>query len=221
MRMRLKKHLDERMDKVSSLVLFIENECFLKKSFEEKKNIFDFSLIFGNDNPVCIEIGCGKGKFVNEIACRYPDINFIAVERLTNVIVTAVEKTESLGLKNVRYLNVSAENLPCFIPEKSIKRIYLNFSCPYPKNTYANRRLTNKRFLGVYESLLMSGGDIYQKTDNKNFFAYSLEQYSLAGYKLKNVTLDLTQSEEENVVTEYEQKFIEKNMPIYKLEAYK
>ncbi len=221
MRMRLKKHLGERMDKVSSLVLFTENECFLKKTFEEKKNILSFSKIFGNDNPVCIEIGCGKGKFINGLASLYPDINFIAVERLTNVIVTAVESTESLGLKNVRYLNISAENLPCFIEEKSVQRIYLNFSCPYPKNTYANRRLTNIRFLNLYESLLIDGGDIYQKTDNKNFFAYSLEQYSLAGYKLKKVTLDLTSSGEENVVTEYEQKFIEKNMPIYKLEAYK
>ena len=209
------------MDKVSSLVLFIENECFLKKSFEEKKNIFDFSLIFGNDNPVCIEIGCGKGKFVNEIACRYPDINFIAVERLTNVIVTAVEKTESLGLKNVRYLNVSAENLPCFLSDNSVERIFLNFSCPYPKHTYANRRLTYHRFLSIYKKLLTKNGEIHLKTDNQGFFEFTIQSLSENGFKIKNVSLDLHNSSfEGNVETEYEKLFSSQGKPIYRLEAY-
>ena len=128
MRMRLKKHLKERMDDCNNLVLFIENEEFYKMDIEEKKRVFDFEKLFGNSNPIMLEIGCGKGKFINEFAKNNPDINFIAVEKLSNVIVSAAEKTRNLGLKNVLYLNVSAENLLCFIKPNSIERIFLNFS---------------------------------------------------------------------------------------------
>lgn len=222
MRMRLKKHLKERMDDCNDLVLFIENEEFYKMDIEDKKRVFDFEKLFGNSNPIMLEIGCGKGKFINEFAKNNPDINFIAVEKLSNVIVSAAEKTRNLGLKNVLYLNVSAENLLCFIKPNSIERIFLNFSCPYPKNTYANRRLTNVRFLQLYTNLLVQGGEIWQKTDNQKFFEYSLEQYSLDGWKLSEVSLDLHNSDfVGNITTEYEERFSALGGRIYRLQAHK
>jgi len=222
MRMRLKKHLKERMDDCNDLVLFIENEEFYKMDIEEKKRVFDFEKLFGNSNPIMLEIGCGKGKFINEFAKNNPDVNFIAVEKLSNVIVSAAEKTRNLGLKNVLYLNVSAENLLCFIKPNSIERIFLNFSCPYPKNTYANRRLTNVRFLRLYTNLLVQGGEIWQKTDNQKFFEYSLEQYSLDGWKLSEVSLDLHNSDfVGNITTEYEERFSALGGRIYRLQAHK
>ncbi len=222
MRMRLKKHLKERMDDCNDLVLFIENEEFYKMDSAEKQRVFDFEKLFDNSNPIMLEIGCGKGKFINEFAKNNPDINFIAVEKLSNVIVSAAEKTAKLGLKNLLYLNVSAENLLCFIKPKTIERIFLNFSCPYPKNTYANRRLTNVRFLRLYNELMVDGGEIWQKTDNQKFFEYSLEQYSLDGWKLSEVSLDLHNSDfVGNITTEYEERFLAQGGRIYRLQAHK
>lgn len=121
----------------------------------------------------------------------------------------------------MRFLHVGAEVLQKYIRPGTIGRIYLNFSCPFPKKAYENKRLTNVRFLTIYKDLLAPGAEIHQKTDNMHFFEFSLEQYSLAGYKLKNVSLDLHASGfEENIITEYEQRFLSQGLPIYRLEAY-
>ena len=144
MRMRKKKYLTERLDAVKSLILDTDLE---ERDFEkaiQTKDYFDFEEMFGNGNPVHLEIGCGKGQFVCEMAKRCPDINFIAVEKERNVIVAAVEKVENAGLTNVRFIAGCAEYLPRFIPEHSIERIYLNFSCPYPKEKYKKHRLTHR-----------------------------------------------------------------------------
>ena len=125
------------------------------------------------------------------------------------------------GIPNLRFARGEAEYLDCFIPEKSVECIYLNFSCPYPKNTYARHRLTYRAFLEIYRRILVDKGEIYQKTDNMHFFEFSLEEFSAANYGLKNISLDLHSSGfEGNIVTEYEKKFSDMGMPIYRLEAF-
>ena len=121
----------------------------------------------------------------------------------------------------MRFLNCAAELLPCFLPPESIQRLYLNFSCPYPKYTYASHRLTHPRFLQSYRQYLAPNAEIHQKTDNMHFFEYSVEQFSSCGYKIKNVSLDLHNSpwQKENIMTEYEMKFSQMGLPIYRLEA--
>lgn len=222
MRMRKKKYLDQRVDAVSEYIFEIKSE---EKDFNKaiiEKELFDYRELFGNDNPVRMEIGCGKGQFIFELAQRHPDINFIAVEKVRNVIVSAAEKANSINLQNVRFVCGGAEYLPKYIPEKSIELIYLNFSCPYPKQRYAKHRLTHRNFLAIYDKLLKDGGEIHQKTDNMHFFEFSLQEFSAAGYRLENVSLDLHNSAfEDNIVTEYEKRFSDLGQPIYRLEAKK
>ena len=221
MRMRKKKHLDERLDACSNYFIKAITDDLNFETSVEKKEYFNFSELFGNDNPVELEVGCGKGGFVCEKAKENPDINFLAVEKIGNVIVSACETAMKNDLKNVRFLKCSAEYLEKYIPAASISRIYLNFSCPYPKNKYKNHRLTNRKFLKIYDSILAPGAEIHQKTDNMHFFEYSLEEFSYYGFKMKNISLDLHKSDfEGNIVTEYEKRFSEMGFPIYRLEAY-
>ncbi|HCJ41680.1 tRNA (guanosine(46)-N7)-methyltransferase TrmB [uncultured Ruminococcus sp.] len=221
MRMRRKSNLEERLAACGDMIIYLDRDV-LDFSVKDDKNIMDISAIFGNDNPVELEIGCGKGQFVRELAKRQPNTNFLAVEVSSNVIVEAAENTIADGLTNVRFLRGNARYLDCFIPAKTVGRIYLNFSCPYPKNTYANHRLTNHEFLAIYERLLAEGGEIHQKTDNMHFFEYSLEQFAQCGWGLKNVSLDLHNSGfEGNIMTEYEKRFTDLGQPIYRLEAFR
>jgi len=221
MRMRRKKNLENRLDNCGDYLFTIKE---LDKNFKtaiETKDYFDYKELFENTNPVHMEIGCGKGQFVYEIAKRNPDINYIAVEKSANVIVQAVERVAAEGLPNVRFIKGSAEYLPRFIPDGSIERLYLNFSCPFPKNKYANHRLTNKSFLALYEMMLADEAEIHQKTDNMHFFEYSINELSDYGFTIKNVSLDLHNSDfEGNIVTEYEKRFSDLGQPIYRLEAY-
>ncbi len=222
MRMRKKKNLDTRVENVRDYILDLPlgEERDFNKAIEEK-SLIDYKEIFGNDNPVRMEIGCGRGQFAMEIAKRHPDVNFIAVEKVLNVIVLACEKAKKEGLTNIKFICGSAEYLPKFIPEKSIELLYLNFSCPYPKARYARHRLTHRFFLDIYRNLLKDGAEIHQKTDNMHFFEFSIAEFSQSGYKLKNVSLDLHNSDfEGNIVTEYEKRFSDLGQPIYRLEAY-
>ncbi len=221
MRMRKKKHLDERLEAVGDYFIKVITDDLNFETSVETKEFLSFSEMFGNDNPVYLEIGCGKGGFVNEMAKRNPDINFLAVEKIGNVIVSACEAAKKNKLKNVKFLKCSAEYLGKYIPEGSISRLYLNFSCPYPKNKYKNHRLTNRKFLKIYSQILAKDAEIHQKTDNMHFFEYSLEEFSNFGFKMKNISLDLHKSDfEGNIVTEYEKRFSEMGFPIYRLEAY-
>ncbi len=222
MRMRKKKNLDSRLEAVRDYILDLPlgEERDFNKAIEEK-SLIDYREIFGNDNPVRMEIGCGRGQFAMEIAKRHPDINFIAVEKVLNVIVLACEKAKKEGLTNIKFICGSAEYLPKFIPEKSIELLYLNFSCPYPKARYARHRLTHRFFLDIYRGFLKDGAEIHQKTDNMHFFEFSLAELSQSGWKIKNVSLDLHNSDfEGNIVTEYEKRFSDLGQPIYRLEAW-
>lgn len=219
MRMRKKKHLDERLGACGSVCLGWIPDAVHDNGLASP---VDVHSVFGNDNPLHLEIGCGKGKFANTIAEREPDVNFIAVEQTVNVIVSAMEQTRGLELPNLRYLMGKAEYLLKVIPPKSVSRIYLNFSCPFPKNSYAKHRLTHERFLSIYKEILTDDGVIVQKTDNQKFFEFSLNSYSDAGLRLHNITFDLHNSDiTGNIITEYEQRFLSQGLPIYYTEALK
>ena len=219
MRMRRKKHLEDRLAACGDKIFFMDRE---DRNFEVKTtdSILDLKAMFGNDNPVHMEIGCGKGKFVCDIARQNPDINYLAVEKASNVIVDAAEKAIELDIPNIIFLRGGAEYLDSYIPEKSIGRIYLNFSCPFPKKSYASHRLTHHRFLEIYKRLMQEGAEIHQKTDNMQLFEFSIEEFSHSGFGIKNVSLDLHKSSfEDNIMTEYETRFAELGQPIYRLEA--
>lgn len=221
MRMRRKKHLPERLEAVADLLYIGEQEDRNFNTAIEKKEYIDIEKWFGNSNEVYLEIGCGKGRFAVEYAKRRPDINLLAVEKDANVIVSACEYAERENIKNLKFIKCSAEYIERYIKPHSISRIFLNFSCPFPKNKYASHRLTSERFLEIYKRIMSKGARIEQKTDNMHFFEFSIEQFSKAGFLLDNITLDLHNSDfEGNIVTEYESRFLAEGLPIYRLEAH-
>ena len=221
MRVRRKKHLSERLLAVSDILLMGEQEDRNHKTAIEKKDYIDLEKWFGNSNPLYLEIGCGKGKFAAEYAKRHKDINLLAVEKEPNVIVSACELAKEENISNLKFIKCSAEYIERYIREKSVSGLFLNFSCPFPKNTYASHRLTSSRFLEIYKRILADGARIEQKTDNMHFFEFSIEQFSAAGFKLENISLDLHNSGyEDNIVTEYESRFVAEGLPIYRLEAH-
>ena len=220
MRMRHKKHLEERLAAVQDYLITPRNESLNHNDVYKEQQLFDFEALFGNSNPVYLEIGGGKGQFACEWARQNPDKNILMVERVNDVIVAACERARELALTNAKFVSCAAEYLPSYIPEKSIEGIFLNFSCPFPKNTYANHRLTSPRFLSIYKPFMKDGCVIAQKTDNMHFFEFSIESFSQCGFLISNVSLDLHASGfEGNIVTEYEHKFASQGFPIYRLEA--
>ena len=221
LRMWKKKNLGPRLEAVADYLLDTVTDDPNALTAIQKKEYLDYGAIFGNDHPVYLEIGCGKGQFIAELAARHPEYNYIAVEKVSDVIVMAAERVKRDGLTNVKFAPIGAEYLQKFLPDHSIAGIYLNFSCPYPKGSYKNHRLTNGRFLAIYRDLLAAGAEVHQKTDNMHFFEYSIEEFSKAGWQLKNISLDLHHSDfEGNIVTEYEQRFASQGCPIYRLEAF-
>lgn len=221
MRMRKKKYLEERLAAVSDYLFVINTEDRNFNTAILEKEYIDFTEWFGNSNPVFLEIGCGKGKFACEFAKNNPNINVIAVEKSSNVIVNGCETAKEENIGNLRFICGSAEYIERFIAPKTIGRIFLNFSCPFPKKAYASHRLTHHKFLEIYKRIMCDGAEIHQKTDNMHFFEFSLTQFSLSGFALQNVSLDLHSSDfEGNIMTEYESKFVSQGLPIYRLEAY-
>ena len=182
---------------------------------------------FGNDNPVRIEIGMGKGQFIETLAAQNPDVNYIGIERYDTVILKAIKKREALQkegyeFKNLTFISIDARLLGDVFEKGEVDRIYLNFSDPWPKDRQANRRLTSPVFMKIYKEFLKEDGKLEFKTDNTGLFDYSLEAIPEAGWKLDKVTRDLhhdSSMNEGNVMTEYEEKFSAKGNPIYKLIA--
>lgn len=218
MRMRKKKNQAERLSVLPNLLRFSTDQ--LRYDVPVEGLTLSFADLFHNDNPVHLEIGSGKGQFAITLAKQHPEWNVLAVEKTDKVVLPACEAALAAEATNLIFINLSAEYLPRYLPESSVDRLYLNFSCPYPKHTYANHRLTNPRFLQMYCSFLKPGGELWQKTDNMHFFEYSLEQLSAGGWKMKNISLDLHNSDfEGNIVTEYETRFASQGLPIYRLEA--
>jgi len=209
MRMRRKKHREERIENCSELLI---------NDFANYAG--DLKEIFENDNPIRIEIGCGKGKFITETAALNPDINLIAVEKCLDVLVLALEKVKAAGLKNVKFAAGDASLLSQIDSKTRCEIIYINFCDPWMRSGYAKRRLTHANFLSIYKKLLRPGGAVHFKTDNQRLFEFSLNSFSDFGLRLKNITFDLHNSNfEGNVMTEYETNFTNLGQPIYRCEA--
>lgn len=194
----------------------------IKNETEQKGQ---WSKVFGNDNPIHIEIGMGKGQFLLTLAKQNPNINYIGIERYSSVLLRALEKfdtEEFMGLQNIRFICMDAFELPEVFSLGEVAKIYLNFSDPWPKSRHANRRLTSTRFFGQYHKVLDKDGVVEFKTDNRPLFEFSLEQVEEAGWRLLAHTFDLHHDEamnEGNVMTEYEEKFSSMGNPIHKLIA--
>ena len=178
---------------------------------------------FGNDNPIHVEVGMGKGQFIVKLAELNPDINYIGIEKFSSVLIRAIEKQEEKELPNLFFIRFDAEEIESIFEKDEVDRIYLNFSDPWPKDRHAKRRLTSTRFFGRYNNFLKPSGYVAFKTDNVDLFNFSLEQVKEAGWELKDVTFDLHNSpyNEGNVMTEYEERFSAKGNPICRLVAYR
>lgn len=177
---------------------------------------------FGNKNPIRIEIGMGKGKFITTLAQQNPDINYVGIEKYSSVLIRAIEKCEDLEVPNLRFIRMDAEYICDVFEKEEVDRIYLNFSDPWPKDRHAKRRLTSKQFFNRYDGILKKDGIVEFKTDNDLLFQFSLDQVPEAGWQLVEQTWDLHHDErlmEGNVMTEYESKFSAMGNDIHKLIA--
>lgn len=175
----------------------------------------------GNENPIHIEVGMGKGKFIMQLAALHPDINYIGIERYTSVLLRAVQKMEEQPLPNIHFLCIDAATLPEVFDKDEVSQIYLNFSDPWPKDRHTKRRLTSREFLARYDQFLKKDGHIEFKTDNQDLFTFSLQEIEESPlWKLDASTRDLHNDpvlNEGNIMTEYEEKFSSMGNPICKL----
>lgn len=183
-----------------------------------------WSTLFGNENPIRIEIGMGKGKFLYTLASVNPDINYVGIEKYSSVLLRAIQKMEEEELPNLRFIRMDAEELTEVFGAGEVDRIYLNFSDPWPKDRHAKRRLPSRQFLERYDKVLKPEGRLEFKTDNRALFDFAMEELPEAGWKTEAVTYDLHHEKEllsGNVMTEYEEKFSAMGNPIYKYIIYR
>lgn len=207
-----------RLRNVKNAASIVGNSKYVINNPEEY--IGEFQNLFNNDNPINIEIGMGKGDFIIGMAKKYPNINFIGIEKYESVMVRAIEKLENIELPNLKLIRMDAIEIDKVF-NKEINTIYLNFSDPWPKKRHAKRRLTSEIFLKLYDKIFIGVPHIIQKTDNIGLFASSLVSLSKYGYTLEEVSLDLKNEDIDNVVTEYENKFMNLGTNINYLNAKK
>ena len=192
----------------------IENSLYVIKNYKEYKG--KYNLLFSNNNPIQIEIGMGKGDFIINMAKKYPNINFIGIEKFDSVLVRALEKVEE-DIPNLRFIRMDATEIE-EVFYKEIDTIYLNFSDPWPKNRHSDRRLTSEKFLKRYDSLFSDDKNVIMKTDNRKLFEFSIISFTNYKYKIEEISLNMYDDDvKDNVQTEYERKFHEKGFPIYKI----
>ena len=212
MRRRRKKGADIKLLSYTNYVIR-ENIEDLKGKWSEK---------FKNDNPIHIEVGTGRGKFITTLAKQNPDINYIAMEIKEEVLVKGVEKADEANLDNIVFLWADVSNILDYFDKGEISRIYINFCDPWPKKRWAKRRLTHTSFLNKYYNILNEKGEVHFKSDNEGLFEFTLNEICNNPWKLKNICLDLGNNEDVyNVTTEYEDKFMSQGMKIYRCEAQK
>lgn len=202
--------------------VILAHPAAIKNETEQKGQ---WHKLFGNTNPIHIEIGMGKGQFLLALAKQNPAINYIGIERYSSVLLRALEKLDSeeyRELTNIRFICMDAADLSDVFSQREVAKIYLNFSDPWPKARHAKRRLTSKEFFARYDKILAADGTVEFKTDNRPLFEFSLEQVEEAGWTLNAHTFDLHHDpamNKGNVMTEYEQKFSSMGNPIHKLIA--
>ncbi|CEN90066.1 tRNA guanine-N(7)-methyltransferase [[Clostridium] sordellii] len=212
MRRRKKKGADLKLLSFENLVIK-GDEIDFKGNWNEK---------FQNDNPIHVEFGTGRGKFLTTLAKQNPNINYIAMEMKEEVLLKAVEKAVENELNNILFIWGDVNNILDYFDKGELSRVYINFCDPWPKKRWYKRRLTYRGFLENYKKLLNDDGEIHFKTDNEKLFEFSLNEFSEANLKFKNITLDLANSDYEgNVTTEYEDKFMSYGMKIYRVEGLK
>ena len=225
MRMRKKKNLGGRMERVSDLMIRTPDQM--------RGNWHTLS----GEHEIRLEIGCGKGKFICDTAAAHPELFFVAIEKIPDVLVMAMEKADRAEVKNVAFMCGDASLLANYFAPGEISLIYLNFSDPWPSNRHRSRRLTSEGFLRIYSGLLAGKGAVHFKTDNRDLFEFSVKEFTRCGWPLKNVTRDLhgilnhggisdiesirleITEGEGGAVTEYEQRFTAMGVPINRLEA--
>lgn len=211
MRRRKVKGADQKLLSYTDYVLRDDiNE--LKGKWNEK---------FKNNNSIYVEFGTGRGKFITTLAKQNPDVNYIAFEIKEEVLIKAVEKADELKLDNILFAWADVSNILDYFEEGELSRIYVNFCDPWPKKRWAKRRLTHSNFLNKYKLLLNKDGEVHFKTDNEKLFEFSLNEISSNDWTLKNISLNLAESDFENVTTEYEDKFMSYGMKIFRCEARK
>ncbi len=218
--MHKKSRLEERIQACGDIVTVADltDKNMLRAALTPE--YLPFNQIFGNSNPVYLEIGCGKGKFVCETAKLNPDINFIACEKISNVLIEALERVKEEGIKNIYFLNCAAEVLQKYLPASSVDAIFLNFSNPLPKEGYKKQRLTHPRFLSIYKQILKNGGEIIQKTDDKPFYEFSLQSFMAEGLQILSTCEDLAAFPVVgDVETEHERRFKQMGRKIHRIHA--
>lgn len=206
------RHIKGAEQQIAESPYVIQDPAALKGRWNEQ---------FGNDHPLEIEVGMGKGKFIMDLAAANPGINYLGIERYSSVLLRALQKRAELELPNIFFLCIDAAEMASYFAPGEVDRIYLNFSDPWPKDRHAKRRLTSPVFLQVYDSILKPDGLLEFKTDNRGLFEYSLESIPESGWNILDSTFDLHHSPmaEGNVMTEYETKFSSEGKPICKLVA--
>ena len=180
--------------------------------------------IFGNSQPIHIEIGMGKGKFIHTMAKEHPDINYVGIEKYSSVLLRAIQKMEEEELPNLKFIRMDAEDITKVFGKGEVDKIYLNFSDPWPKDRHAKRRLPSRQFLARYDVILKKDGMLEFKTDNRDLFDFAVEELTPAGWKAEVISYDLHGDEklmEGNVMTEYEEKFSAMGNPICKYIIYR
>ncbi len=215
--MHKKSRLEERIAACGDIVKVADLSDKNMKNAALTPEYVPFNEVFGNNNPIYLEIGCGKGKFVCEMAKKLPDINFVACEKISNVLIEALERAKTEGIKNVYFLNCAAEVLQKYFTPGSVDRLYLNFSNPLPKEGYKKQRLTHPRFLSIYGGLLKKGGLILQKTDDEDFYKFSVESFKQAGFEVLSTCENYLLGEKEDVETEHERRFKDMGKHIFRV----
>lgn len=194
-----------------------KSDYLVKDPYKYKNKWNDF---FGNNNPICLELGMGRGDFIINMAINYPNINFIGLELNSSQMVKAVDKLQKVQIKNLKLINTDAREIDKIFG-KEIKTIYLTFSEPWPKKRDERNRFTHESYLKLYDKIFKRDKHIILKTDNKGLFQYSLETLSQYWYTFERVSLDLHNDENpiKNIPTDFEKEYIKQKRPIYYLEA--
>lgn len=199
----------------------VANDIYVINEPEKLKG--NWKSLFGNDNPIHLEIGTGKGKFIIELAKQNPNINYIGIEKYSSVLLRALEKRREVELNNLYFIRFDAVYLTDIFAENEVSKIFLNFSDPWPKDRHAKRRLTSRQYLNLYNQCLKNDGEVQFKTDNRMLFDFSVEEVEAAGWKIKHITYDLHNSEyvSGNIMTEYEERFVSEGKPIHMMVIYR
>lgn len=208
-----------RLRNVKGAKEIIESSNYIVLNYKEHKG--KYNKLFGNDNPIYIEIGMGKGKFIIDNALKYPNINFIGIEKYDSVVVRAIQKLENNDIPNLKIIRMDALEIDDVF-DHEISKIYLNFSDPWPKDRHAHRRLSSEIFLKKYDNIFRDIKNITMKTDNRKLFEYSVKSFIDYGYKINDISLDLHGDiYPDNIMTEYEEKFVNKGNQIYMVDVTK